>query len=137
MPYPSLPLDNLIGFNNDGLGGVVQPRSINYVTFEIRPNEATTLGSNRIYFYPFDSHNFLHKYLSSKIDNYRLRTISSRSWTILSKNIIEKVKSAEVEREFLYETVNELSAHDIKIYRLDELITFHINRIDGAFFQGI
>lgn len=138
LRYASYPYDHLVLFNNDGPGGIVQARSTISVRLEIRPANATILGYFPIRFYDYNSQSedFLHEFLAAKIDNYRIRGTSDHSWSILAKFIVNKARSRDVQRQLLYETINELSAHNIKVYRLDELISYHINRIDGAFLQG-
>lgn len=136
QPYASYPFDNFIAFNDEGLGGVIQPRSTIYVRFEIRPSEPNLLGTYKLYFHSFDTDNLLFNFLSSKIDNFKIHGASERSWSILSKAFLAAIASPQAQHKFLYDTVNELSAHNIKVYRLDDLIAYHINRFNHAF-QGI
>jgi hypothetical protein len=135
-PYPSYPLDNLIAFNENGLGGVIQPRSTIYVRFEIRPQSADVLGAYKLYFHMFDDEDFLYRFLQEKIHIYKPNAMSAKTWSVLSNALLEKAFWPTVQNDLLHRTVNHLSAHNIKVYRLDELIAYHINRIDGAF-EGI
>lgn len=135
-PYISYPYDNFIAFSENGPGGVIQARSTAYIRFEIRPTSDSILGRFPISFYTYDSDNFLYNFLVEKIDNYKIRGVSQSAWSILSNYVLEKARSPLAQQQLLYETVNVLSAHDIKTYRLDELVNYHINRIDGAFLEG-
>lgn len=132
QPYASYPFDHLIAFNDQGLGGVIQARMTLTIRLEIRPASSSVLGRYNLYFHLIDSHeNFLFKFLRSKIDNYKIRGVSSSSWSMLSNAFLRKVESSQVQRKLVYDTLNALSAHKIKAFRFDELISYHIKRFDN------
>lgn len=78
QPYASYPFDHLIAFNDQGLGGMIQARMTLTIRLEIRPASPNVLGRYNLYFHLIDSHeNFLFKFLRAKIDNYKIRGVSS------------------------------------------------------------
>ncbi|CAF1611498.1 unnamed protein product, partial [Didymodactylos carnosus] len=131
--YPPLLYDYLLTYNSDGLGAIIQPRSYTILRFKIRPIKSDFIGSRKFTVLTYNE-TFFSKFIENNIDNYKSNIYSNSNWNYLAAKLILKAKLKT--NELLYETVNELSANGVQFYRLDQLLYYHINRLDGAFFIG-
>ena len=127
--YPPYGNDYLFPFNTNGLGGVIQPRSKTTLRLKAKAYEDGFVGQGRFYLFEYDLLSFIDKNLNS----LRVRDVSDFVWNSLSQKLISKVKTNL--KEILYETMNIFSENGVEIYRIEELIMYHINRLDGTFFK--
>jgi hypothetical protein len=127
--------ENIVLFNDDGLGSVLQPGLSASITFEIRPISPTQLGKFGFYFYQYKD-NFMHEYLKGKLDNYKLNRITGAAWKVLGELFMKRLSQPSSYTKMTNEFLNLMSEHGIKFYKLDDMIAYHLMRLDGAFLQG-
>ncbi|XP_047139225.1 uncharacterized protein LOC124815105 isoform X1 [Hydra vulgaris] len=132
QPYPSYFYDYLIVLNTNNLGGVLQPRSSTTLRLKVRPINSEFLGQSKITAIPYENSFFLN-FINNNIDSYKPPFFTESVWKQLSELLINKVKQNS--NEMLHETVNELTTNGVDIYRLSDLVVYHIFRLDGAFFS--
>ena len=129
--YPPYSYDYLIAVNTLNLGGVIQPRSSMTLRLKVRPTSTAFEGRAKITVSPYEN-NFLLEYLKSNIDSFKSTIYTASTWKHLSQLLTTKAQ--ENTQEILHETVNELTTNGVEFYRLSDLVTYHLNRLDGAFF---
>ena len=128
--YEDLPYGYLIGFNRNSLGCIIPPRSSTSLRIKIRPNDHNFASTASLDIIAYKDE-FFRKYIQEKVSKYKVLTnYQDDIWNFLCKKLIEKV---DLQSDMiLYETVNQLSINNINVYRLDFLILYHIDRLDGA-----
>lgn len=134
LPYYSLPYDHLYLFNHDGLGSLIQPAKSITITAEIRPKKPDQQGPCSFYIFYSTGENYLADLVRKKIDSFKIDIMTDQEWKSFAANFIRK--ASMYEREFFRDTVNWFSVQNIKTYRLDDLIFYHVNRLDNSFFEG-
>jgi len=60
--------------------------------------------------------------------------MSKDEWRKFTSMFVDKAERSL--DDFFHETVNLLSLQNIRVYRFDELIAYHLSRLDNAFFLG-
>ena len=131
QPYLPYTYDYLITYNSNGVGSIIQPRSFVSLKIKVKP-KSNFLGSAPFNLFQYNE-SFLYEYIKNNIDAYKPNGFTSTMWKVLSQRLISKIK--ENTKEIFHETVNHLSLHNIEFYRVDDLICYHINRLDGAYFR--
>jgi len=134
LPYYSYPYDHLFLYNQDGLGSVLQARSVSSIILEIRPLNSNQISSQSLHLQPpKEDRDFFKKLISNKINIHKFDSMNDKDWSAFTSHFIERFTSNI--NEFVYETVNTLSAQNIKTYRFDEIFVYHLNRLDNAFYS--
>jgi len=133
LPYYSYPYDHLFLYNENGLGSVLQAHSTASIRLEIRPLDPQRIGSQSLNIQEPKS-DFLKILLEKKINSFKYNWISDTDWLNYSSHFIEKI--IQNSNEFIYETVNLLSSQSIKTFRFDDIINYHLNRLDNSFLIG-
>ena len=125
--YPPYSSDYIIPLNLNGLGAIIQPRSKVSLRLKAQPYDSLYEGSGR---FSIIEYSFL-SFIKRNLNLYKPESYSDFVWNSISTKFKSKVENNI--NDILYETINVLSENGDEFYRVEDLVIYHINRLDGGF----